>query len=123
LLGAAMSLTAWSVLESDGHERYRYDTSGPEWTCRGELPRVCLDVETTRPLEAVAAEMHRQAAALVDAGIDVPDTFDQAVPAAVPRAGHGIVEFLVLDDLRQTANPTMVAESLATPTLCPQFSS
>jgi hypothetical protein len=72
---------------------------------------------------AVSAEMHRQAEALIDAGVELPETFDQIVPgAATPRPGHGAVGFLVFGDLSASADPDTVAQSLATPTGCAQFS-
>lgn len=121
-VAAGLTIAAWSALESGGHERYIYESSGPEWVCSGDTPRVCLDAETARPLAAVSAEMHRQAAALVDAGVELPETFDQLVPGAEPRPGHGAVEFLVFGDLSASADPDTVARSLATPTDCPEFS-
>jgi hypothetical protein len=66
--------------------------------------------------------MHRQASTLVDVGVEIPPTFDQDVPGAVPRPRHGLIEFVGLGELQSTADPGSVADSLATPTACPQYS-
>jgi hypothetical protein len=122
IAAAAVTVAGWSMLDSGGHERYAYERSGPDWACRGEQPRVCLDAETTRPLNALAAEMKREAAALIAVGAHVPSVFDQQVPGSTPRAGHGSIIFRDGGELQAAADRQAVALSLATPTACAAFS-
>jgi hypothetical protein len=118
---ATVTAIAWSVLDSGGYERYAYESSEPEWVCRGQSPQVCLSAETPRPLAAIATEMSRQAQALIDAGVRLPETFDQSVPGSRPRPGHGVIELPGTGELQTGVAAESIAGSLAMPAYCPAF--
>jgi hypothetical protein len=120
---AASVVAGWSGLETVGHERYAYSTTPTEWVCEGTAPQVCMDSYTTGPLEAVAAELHRQAAALLTVGAAVPDTFDQFVPGSASDPGHGSITFYDAGETSSVANDRVISLSLATPRQCEGFSS
>jgi hypothetical protein len=120
-VGGLLLVVGWSALESDGHERYSYDTSPPEWVCRGDAPTVCMDASTTRPLESLAADMRRQGEPLLELGVALPDRFDQEVPGRSPATDHGVLFFFAAADASSSIDPRSVALSLATPGACAEF--
>jgi hypothetical protein len=111
----------WAVLDQSGRERYAVDSAPPSWICRVGTPQVCMDASTTRPLDSVAAEMQRQAAPLIAAGVAVPVRFDQEVPARPPVRKHGVLLFVSSSETAASADPQSVALSLATPRPCAEY--
>lgn len=107
------------VLGNGTHDPYRA-VADPELVCRGETPKVCMARETTRPLDDLAARMERQATALTDLGLDLPDRWVQPQPGQDRRETDGS---LYLDDeLAASVSDTSVATSLATPADCAAYS-
>jgi hypothetical protein len=123
LVVGASAIGAWTALEAVGHERYAYDDKPTQWVCRGDAPQVCMDSYTVRPLDALAEEMSRHAAALIGVGATVPDTFDQAVPGKSPDPDHGVILFVSSGETNTSANNRSVSFSLAKPRGCEEFSS
>jgi hypothetical protein len=123
VVALATLLTGWSVLEYGGHERYRFDRSTPEWVCRGVRPLVCMDADTTRPLDFIASEMERQARVFAELGapVPVPGRFDQQVPGRVPAVDHGVLFLLADDETGSSVDPRAVSLSLAMPRPCEDF--
>ncbi len=120
-VGSALALGAlpWWALETGQHERYTYEAS-PRLVCKGRAPQVCLSQDTVRPLDALSSELGRQAAPLLELGIDLPDRFVQSIPGA-RRGAEGLVIFVDEGSSSSTADPKTVSLALATPNACPQF--
>ena len=126
LLGLAVlplliAVVGWHELGTRGHERYRIQAGTPALTCAGARPRVCLSVDTTRPLDALAAELHRQAGPLTAVGAVVPETFQQLLFTPVP-AGTGLILLTRDEQLSRTPAPSSASLSLAIPRDCPAYS-
>ena len=100
-------------------ERYVYVPTAV--TCVGAEPAVCMATETRRPLDAVAAELHRLAEPLVLAGATLPARWTQGVPGQAPPADSGVLIFLDAGEGASNADPRAVLVSLVNPGACPEL--
>ena len=91
-------------------------------TCVGAEPAVCMATETRRPLDAVAAELHRLAEPLVRAGATLPARWIQGIPGQVPPADSGVLVFVDAGEGASKADPRAVLVSLVNPGGCPELS-
>lgn len=107
-----------------GGQRYVVDSAPPKLSCAGANPVVCLAEETSRPLDALAREMDRQAQALRRLGVELPRRWVQAVEGA--RLGTpevGVMRIPIDQVAARTVDPEVVSFALASPSECRQFSS
>lgn len=119
VVGVAIVLwgVGWFLAPTDRDDRYRL-VADPALTCAGTLPEVCVAEETPRPLKDLSARMHRQARALVDLGVPIPERFEESFGGpGQPSVGH----LVLLDSAtRTTVTDDQATESLVRPSsACP----
>ncbi|MCZ4498096.1 MAG: hypothetical protein JWQ74_649 [Marmoricola sp.] len=115
-------IAGWADLERHGYERYRPEAGVPALRCAGSRPAVCLSVDTTRPLAALAAEAARQAVALRAIGVDVPARLVDVRVLRAASPGAAVLNLVDDESLVRRASTTTVARALATPRECPAYS-
>lgn len=102
------------------HDRYRA-VPNPQLVCRGDLVRVCMARETTRPLDDLVERMERQAQALSDLGLQLPPRYVQPqVDRDHSETDGGL--YLLDEELEATVSDELAAASLATPAHCAAYS-
>ena len=108
------------VLGQGAHDRYRA-VPHPQLVCRGDLVRVCMARETTRPLDDLVRRMERQARALSDLGLELPPRYVQPqVDRDRSETDGGL--YLLDEELDPTVSDEVAAASLATPAHCAAYS-
>ncbi|MGK5684875.1 hypothetical protein [Actinoplanes sp. URMC 104] len=122
-LALALLVTGWVMLDVRGDYRFEPQRSAISFRCAGSAPQVCMAVGTTRPLPALAAAMHEQAAPLTALGISLPARYNQDVANVAPDPRAGIFYLAVEEVNAPQPDPVAIADYLSTPAPCPQFTS
>jgi hypothetical protein len=121
VVAALSALVATGLLVQRHPDRYVYVATPV--TCFGAEPTVCMAAETRRPLEAVAAELHRLAEPLVQAGAILPTRWTQSIGGQEVPADSGVLLFINADEGASRADSQAVLVSLVTPARCPELGS
>jgi len=113
------ALVAAGIMVWGNPERYVFVET--PITCAGTQPTVCMATETHRPLRAVAVELDRLAAPLVDAGARLPGSWTQSIPGREPPPDSGVLVFVDSGEESATADSQAVLISLVNPGGCPEL--
>jgi hypothetical protein len=119
VLAAIAAVTGSGLLVERNPDRYVYLPTPV--TCVSAAPAVCMATETQRPIQAVAAELHRLAAPLVQAGAILPARWTQSIPGQDLPADSGVLVFVNAGEGASRADPPAVLVSLVNPAPCPEL--
>lgn len=121
LAAATLPFLTTSIVISHTHGTYPWVPSNESATvCAGDAPVVCVMPSNRAPLPALAAQVHRLASYLRDAGATVPARFRESLwPIKDPTIGY----FDLNEGAKTTVNTELAADVLVTPSDCPAYSS
>jgi len=66
--------------------------------CRGGAPMICLSPSSRRSLDGTVGPMRRAARVLAEAGVELPDRYEELLPGYRPPRGVGYIDVDVLPD-------------------------
>lgn len=121
LVAVCVGAVAYVRLSGTGYDRYAYPDEPLALTCAGSAPEVCVFRDAPRPLEDLATELARQAAALEKLGFDVPARFQVTEFFRRNPVGVGAIAFVDDQEARSEVDPATVSDALGTPADCPAY--
>lgn len=115
-VGAAW-VSAWWFTPGDAGERVVM-VADPPLVCAGKQPEVCLLADIPLPLEDFARKVDRQAVALREIGVRLPDRFVDT-PWGPPQDRRDGVVDLQEDEVRKAVDVDRATDTLVRPAACP----